>query len=180
MSFVLAVPEALATAASDVAGIGSTLGAASAAAAGPTTGVLAAAGDEVSAQIAALFSEHGLGYQQLSARVAAFHEQFVQALTAGTNAYSAAEANIAQTLANAVSARRGGRQGRDRRRPVQRREPGRERPVGNGGLGTAGPRRPGGRRRRQALLLLSPPAASAPSRRPPRCFHPPPRRPPPP
>ncbi|MGO8768720.1 PE family protein [Mycobacterium sp.] len=104
MSFVLAVPEALAAAASDVAGIGSTLSAASTAAAGPTTGVLAAAGDEVSAQIAALFSEHGLGYQQLSARVSAFHEQFVQALTAGTSAYAAAEANIAQTLANAVGA----------------------------------------------------------------------------
>jgi hypothetical protein len=104
MSFVVAVPEALAAAASDIAGIGSTLGAAGAAAAEPTTAVPAAAGDEVSARIAALFSQHGQGYQQLSARVSAFHEQFVQALTAGTNAYAAADADIAQTLTNAVGA----------------------------------------------------------------------------
>jgi hypothetical protein len=104
MSFVIASPTALAGAASDVAGIGSALGAASAAAAGPTTGVLAAAGDEVSAQIAGLFSAYGLGYQQLSARVSAFHEQFAQALTAGASVYTAAEADIAHTLANAVGA----------------------------------------------------------------------------
>lgn len=104
MSFVVAVPEALAAAASDVAGIGSTLGAAGAAAAETTTAVTAAAGDEVSARIAALFSQHGQGYQQLSARVSAFHEQFAQALTAGTNAYTATEAGIAQTLTNAVGA----------------------------------------------------------------------------
>ncbi|MGO9381576.1 MAG: PE family protein [Mycobacterium sp.] len=104
MSFVLAAPEALATAASDLAGIGSTLGTASAAVAAPTTGVLAAAADEVSAQVAALLSGHGLGYQQLSARLAAFHEQFVQALSAGASTYAAVEANAAQTLANAVNA----------------------------------------------------------------------------
>jgi PE family len=104
VSFVLAAPEALATAASDLAGIGSTLGTASAAVAAPTTGVLAAAADEVSAQVAALFSGHGLGYQQLSARLAAFHEQFVQALTAGASTYATAEANAAQTLVSAINA----------------------------------------------------------------------------
>lgn len=104
MSFVLAAPEALVTAASELAGIGSTLGTANAAAAAPITGVAAAAADEVSAQVAAMFSEHGLGYQQLSARVTAFHEQFVQALSAGASTYAAAEANAAQTLVNAVSA----------------------------------------------------------------------------
>lgn len=104
MSFVIAAPEALATAAADAAGIASTLGTARAAAAGPTTGVLAAAGDEVSTQIAALFSAHGLGFQQLTARASAFHEQFVQTLTAGANAYASAEANVAQTLASALDA----------------------------------------------------------------------------
>jgi hypothetical protein len=87
-----------------LAGIGSTLGAANAAAAAPTTGVLASAADEVSAQVAALLSEHGQGYQQLSARMAAFHEQFVQALSAGAGTYAAAEASVAQTLASAVNA----------------------------------------------------------------------------
>ncbi len=104
MSFMLAEPGALATAASDVAGIGSTLSAAHAAAAAPTTGVLAAAADEVSTQIAALFSQHAQNYQQLSARAAAFHQQFVQALAATASNYAAAETAAAQTLTKAVSA----------------------------------------------------------------------------
>lgn len=104
MSFLLAAPEALVTAASDLAGIGSTLSTANAAAAAPTTAVAAAASDDVSAQIAAFFSEHGLGYQQLSRQVAAFHQQFVQTLSAGANAYAAVESNAAQTLAAAAEA----------------------------------------------------------------------------
>ena len=66
---------------SDMASIGSALTEANAVAAARTTGVVAAAEDEVSAAIAALFSGHGQLYQALSARVAAFHTQFVQALT---------------------------------------------------------------------------------------------------
>ncbi|MEK0504389.1 PE family protein, partial [Mycobacterium ulcerans] len=54
MSFVSVVPEWVAAAATDVAGIGSVVGAANAAA-GATTSVTAAAGDEVSVAIAALF-----------------------------------------------------------------------------------------------------------------------------
>jgi hypothetical protein len=100
MSLLLAVPEALVAAASDVAGIGSTLSMANAAAAAPTTGVLAAAADEVSTQVAALFSQHAHGYQQLSARAAAFHQQFVQAMTTSASSYMAAEADVAQTLVN--------------------------------------------------------------------------------
>ena len=103
MSFVFAAPEELATAASDLAGIGSTLGAANAAVAAPTTGVVASAADQVSAQVAALLSEHGLGYQQASAQMAAFHERFVQTLSAGASTYAQAEANAAQTLAHAVN-----------------------------------------------------------------------------
>ena len=67
MSFVIAVPEFLGAAATDLAGIGTTLSAANAAAAVPTTGIMAAAQDEVSAAVAALFSGHGQGYQALSA-----------------------------------------------------------------------------------------------------------------
>lgn len=55
MSFVVTIPEALAAVATDLAGIGSTIGTANAAAAVPTTTVLAAAADEVSAAMAALF-----------------------------------------------------------------------------------------------------------------------------
>ncbi len=103
MSFVFVVPQAVEAAASDLAGIGSTISSANAAAAAPTTGMLAAAADEVSMQIAALFSEHGLGYQQVSAELAALHEQFLETLTASAGVYATAEVNAVQTLANAVN-----------------------------------------------------------------------------
>ena len=77
MSFVIAAPEIVQAAAENLAGIRSTLSEASAAAAGPTTGVVAAAGDEVSAGIAALFGSFGEQYQSLSAQAQAFHGQFV-------------------------------------------------------------------------------------------------------
>lgn len=48
MSFVFAMPETLTDAATNLAGMGSTLSTANAAAAAPTTRVLAAAEDEVS------------------------------------------------------------------------------------------------------------------------------------
>jgi hypothetical protein len=67
MSFVIAAPEALAAAASNLAGIESALSAANAAAGAHTTAVLAAGADEVSAAIAAVFSGHAQGYQALSA-----------------------------------------------------------------------------------------------------------------
>lgn len=54
MSFVIAVPEFLSAAATDLANLGSTISAANAAASIPTTGVLAAGADDVSAAIAAL------------------------------------------------------------------------------------------------------------------------------
>ncbi len=79
MSFVTAVPEVLGIAATDLAGLGLTLNAANSAASTSTTGILAAAGDEVSAAIAAVFSAHGQRYQALTAQAAAFHDQFVQA-----------------------------------------------------------------------------------------------------
>ena len=104
MSFVIAAPEMMTSAATDLASIGSTLSAANASAAAPTTGVVAAAEDEVSAAIAALFSGHGQVYQGLSARVAAFHEQFVHALTMGAGSYVGAEAaNAAAFAANPVA-----------------------------------------------------------------------------
>jgi triacylglycerol lipase len=55
-----------------------------------TTGVLAAAEDEVSAGIAALFSGHAREYQALGAQAAAFHDRFVRALTAGAGSYAGA------------------------------------------------------------------------------------------
>ncbi len=104
MSFLATAPQVLADAASDLAGLGSTISTANAAASAPTTGLVPAAADEVSTQIATLFSVHGHGFQRLSAQAAAFHEQFVQSLTASANAYATAESNAVQTLLNAVNA----------------------------------------------------------------------------
>jgi hypothetical protein len=97
-TYVFTQPQAMATAATDLAGIGSGLSAAYAAAV-PTTTVVAAAGDEVSAAIASLFSGHAQSFRALGARAAAFHEQFVQALASGGSAYSGTEAaNAAEGL----------------------------------------------------------------------------------
>lgn len=98
MSYVIATPEALQAATFDVAGIGSAIQQANAAAAGPTSSLLAAGQDEVSAALAALFGEHAQAYQAISAQAAAFHNQFIQTLSAGAGSYAAAEAANASPL----------------------------------------------------------------------------------
>jgi hypothetical protein len=98
MSFVFATPENVAGAASDLANIGSTISSANAAALAPTSGVLAAGADEVSATIAALFGAHAQAYQALSAQAALFHEQFVQLMSGGSAQYALAEAANASPL----------------------------------------------------------------------------------
>ncbi|WP_136624853.1 PE family protein, partial [Mycobacterium attenuatum] len=111
MSFVVAVPETLTSTATDLAGIGSAITAANAAAATPTAGVLAAGADEVSAAIATLFSRHAQAYQTLSAQAAGFHDRFVQAFNVAGGWYAAAEAanvsalqSVEQELLNAINA----------------------------------------------------------------------------
>ncbi|GAB3012521.1 PE family protein [Mycobacterium bourgelatii] len=104
MSFFLEGPQALTAAASNVAGIGSDITAANAAAAAGTTSIEAAAADAVSAQVAALFSKYGQGYQQISAQLSAFHEHIAQTLTASANAYASTEAAAAQSLSSSVNA----------------------------------------------------------------------------
>ncbi|CCK65283.1 PE domain-containing protein [Mycobacterium canetti] len=91
MSYVSALPEVMAAAATDAASIGAVVATANRGVVGATTTVLAAAEDEVSAAIAAVFSAHGRGYQAISAQAAAFHERFVQALRGAAGAYAAAE-----------------------------------------------------------------------------------------
>jgi len=98
MSFLVTAPEIVASAAADVAGIGSSLSAANAAAAAPTIAVLAAAGDEVSAAITSVFSSYAQQFQGLSARAAAFHDQFVQSLNSGARSYASAEVANASPL----------------------------------------------------------------------------------
>jgi PE family len=98
MSFVIAASEMMTDAARELASLGSTISAANAAAAPPTTGVLAAGADEVSAAVASVFSSHARHFQALNAEAAGFHAQFRQALNAGASAYESTEAaNVAQT-----------------------------------------------------------------------------------
>ena len=98
MSFVTTQPEAMSSAAGSLQGIGSSLNAQNAAAEAPTTGVVPAAADEVSALTAAQFGAHAQMYQAVSAQAAAIHEMFVNTLGTSAGSYAVTEA------ANAVAA----------------------------------------------------------------------------
>ncbi|WP_237024175.1 PE family protein, partial [Mycobacterium tuberculosis] len=97
MSFVIAAPEVIAAAATDLASLESSIAAAN------TTALLAAGADEVSTAVAALFGAHGQAYQALSAQAQAFHAQFTQALTSGGGAYAAAEAAAVSPLLDPIN-----------------------------------------------------------------------------
>jgi hypothetical protein len=99
VSFVTTQPEALTAAAGTLQGLGSGMAAGNAAAAAPTTGVIPAAADEVSALTAAQFATHGQLYQTISAQAAAIHEMFVNTLGVSAASYAATEAaNAAAAL----------------------------------------------------------------------------------
>ena len=98
MSFVSTQPTELTAAAENLQGIGSSLTTQNAAAAAPTSGVLPAAADEVSALTAAQFATHAEMYQAISAQAAAVLEMFVNALGVSAGSYAATEA------ANAIAA----------------------------------------------------------------------------
>jgi PE family len=99
MSFVTALPAMLASAAGELQSIGAVVAAGNMAAAFPTTGVVPAAADEVSALTAAQFAAQGALYQELSAQATAIHELFVSALATSAGSYAATEAaNAAAVL----------------------------------------------------------------------------------
>jgi hypothetical protein len=98
VSFVSTQPAELSAAAENLQGIGSAMTAQNAVAATPTTGVLPAAADEVSALTASQFATHAQMYQAISAQAAAIHELFVNTLSASAGSYAATEA------ANAIAA----------------------------------------------------------------------------
>ncbi|MGB9222235.1 PE family protein, partial [Mycobacterium sp.] len=100
MAFLITTPDVISGAATDLAGISSTVAVANALAAAPTSGILAAAQDEVSIQIAAMFSQYAGEYQRLSQDMAAFHAEFVQALNTAAGSYASAEATSAVGLAS--------------------------------------------------------------------------------
>jgi len=92
MSYVTTQPEALAAAAGTLQGLGSAMSAQNAAAAAPTTGLVPAAADEVSALTAAQFAAHAQIYQAVSAQAAAIHQTFVNTLGISSGSYAATEA----------------------------------------------------------------------------------------
>ena len=88
MCFVTTQPKLLAASAGNFDGIGSAMAVQNAAAAGPTTGVVPGAADEVSALTAAQFAMHAAMYQTVSTQAAAVHEP----LRASAGSYAATEA----------------------------------------------------------------------------------------
>jgi PE-PPE domain/PE family len=102
MTTLLTEPQLVETTAANVADIRSEISEAKAAAAGPTTGVAAAAADEVSAATAQLFGTYAKDYHAVLARAAAFHEEFAAALASAGNAYAAAEAANASAISGAA------------------------------------------------------------------------------
>ena len=72
---------------------------------GPTTGVVPAAADEVSALTAAQFAAHAQMYQAVSAQAAAIHEMFVNTLATSSGSYAATE--VANAAARWLADRRG-------------------------------------------------------------------------
>ncbi len=92
MSFVTTQPESLRAAASALEHLGTALAAEDAAAAPPTTGVIPAAADEISALQAAQFAAYGTWYQQVSAQAQAVHQQLVNNLSSNAGSYGETEA----------------------------------------------------------------------------------------
>ncbi|HYX98539.1 MAG TPA: PE family protein [Mycobacterium sp.] len=98
MSFVTTMSEAMTATAGGLQDVGSVVAAQNAAAAAPTTGVISAAADAVSALTALQFATHAQMYQAIGAQAATIHALFVGTLEASAGSYAAAEAANAGTL----------------------------------------------------------------------------------
>ena len=104
MSFVTTAPAALAAAAAQLEGVGTSFATESSAAAGSTTAIAPAAADEVSILQSGAFSTYGQLYQTVSAQAQAIHQQFVNLLQQSSGSYQETEgANQASAAANSLS-----------------------------------------------------------------------------
>jgi hypothetical protein len=92
MLYVTTQPEALSATAANLAGIGAMMSAQNSAVAAPTTGVVPAAADQVSALAATQFAVHAQMYQAISAQAEAIHQQLVSTLENNATSYAATEA----------------------------------------------------------------------------------------
>ena len=95
-------PDLLASAADDLADIHSTLTSASATAAASTTGVAAAALDEVSAAVTGFFNSFGLSFGASSAVAHGFLANFAGTMATSASLYSDAESQISSFLQGLV------------------------------------------------------------------------------
>jgi hypothetical protein len=103
MSYVNTAPAAIAAAAAQLEGVGTSFATESAGAASATTAIAPAAADEVSALQAGVFSTYGQLYQTVSAKAQAIHQQFVNTLQQSSGSYQETEAaNQAGTAANSL------------------------------------------------------------------------------
>lgn len=91
MSFLTTQPESLTYAAGKLQTLGSAMGAESAAAAAPITGLIPAAADEISALQATIFAAYGSLYQSVNDQAMAIHELFVNTLGASAGSYMSTE-----------------------------------------------------------------------------------------
>jgi PE-PPE domain/PE family len=98
VSYVISEPQLMASVAAGINGIGANLSAANAAAAGPTSGLAAAAADEVSEALANAFGAYGTEYQSLVGALERWHGQFAQTLTGAATAYAQTESAIVGAL----------------------------------------------------------------------------------
>ncbi|HEU0190716.1 MAG TPA: PE domain-containing protein [Mycobacterium sp.] len=108
MSFVTTDPEALTVAANNLAAIGSSMAAENSAASAPTTGVVPAAADPVSALQATQFAAYGQLYQQVSAQATAIYNLFVHTMRVSADSYGATEAANSVAAAPAAGGLGGG------------------------------------------------------------------------
>lgn len=98
MSQLVMRAQPIGAAAMQVAEIGPAIGQANAAAAGPTTSVVAAAADEVSASLAAMFNTYAQQAQALLKQATTFQSEFARTLAAAARSYLDAEAANAAAL----------------------------------------------------------------------------------
>jgi hypothetical protein len=99
MSFMTTEPEAMVAAAGALAGIGGEIAGTNAGMVAPTTGVLPAGLDEVSALVAAQFAAHAAMYHGMQGMGSAMHAEMVATLVTSAGGYAAAEvANAAAML----------------------------------------------------------------------------------
>jgi PE family/PPE-SVP subfamily C-terminal region len=104
MSFVTTAPAAIAAAATQLEGVGTSFATESSAAVGSTTAVSPAAADEVSILQSGVFSTYGQLYQTVSAQAQAIHQQFVNTLQQSSGSYQETEgANQLGAAASSLS-----------------------------------------------------------------------------